>query len=507
MPKFEITRRAFVGSLAAAPLLAAEGDWVPLFNGRDLDGWVASESQASWKVVNGAIAADGPTSHLFYNGPLGRGGTYSGPKAAGPNFKNFELEVECLAHPRCNSGVYFHTEYQAKDYPYKGFEVQINNTAQGEGNYRERKKTGSLYGLRDVYKQFIPDDRWFKLAVSVRGKTVQVRLDGMLVVDYTEPTPPVIPEGPEKRRYLDRGTFALQCHDPGSRALFRSVRVRRLPDDVPTPGTAPVVDDAYRAIIKYGRDNYPMVDYHVHPKGGLSVDAAIARSLRDGIQYGLAVNCGKGQPVTDDAGARKFVESIQGKPAFVAMQAEGREWLDMFSRRTVALFDYVFTDSMTWTDNQGRRMRLWIPEEVPAIPDPQAFMDTLVDRAVGIFEKEPVDIYVNPTFLPDVLAKDYDRLWTPERMRKVAAAAAKNRVAVELNDRYKLPGAAFVKVFQEAGCKFTFGTNNGGADDLGRCAYGMKMIEECKLRWSDFWAPGAWWPRAIEREKAAALKA
>ena len=174
-------------------------------------------------------------------------------------------------------------------------------------------------------------------------------------------------------------------------------------------------------------------------------------------------------------------------------------------RRAVAQFDYVFTDSMTWTDNRGKRMRLWIPEEVGTIADPQEFMDTLVDRAVGILEHEPIDIYVNPTFLPDVLAKDYDRLWTEERMKKVVDAAARNQVADRINNRYQLPSAAFVRMAKEAGCKFTFGTNNAGADDLGRCEYGLRMVEECKLGWQDFWAPGAWWPRAVERDKAGAI--
>ena len=126
--------------------------------------------------------------------------------------------------------------YQESDFPEKGFEIQINNTATGEGSYRERKKTGSLYGMRNIYKQFIADDQWFKIHVAVRGKNVQVRLNGMLVVDYTEPTPPVIPAGGEKERFLDHGTFALQCHNDGSFARFRSVRVRPLPDDTPTPG-------------------------------------------------------------------------------------------------------------------------------------------------------------------------------------------------------------------------------------------------------------------------------
>ncbi|MBI5282043.1 MAG: hypothetical protein HY858_10205 [Candidatus Solibacter usitatus] len=187
------------------------------------------------------------------------------------------------------------------------------------------------------------------------------------------------------------------------------------------------------------------------------------------------------------------------------MQAEGREWTQMFSRSAAALFDYIFTDSMTWTDNRGRRMRTWMPNEVGGIADPQEFMDTLVDRATGIIEREPIDIYVNPTFIPDQLARDYDTLWTEERMKKVVAALARNGVAMEINDRYKLPSPAFIRMAREAGVKFVFGTNNTAAADLRRCDYGRRMVEECKLTWQDFWAPGAWGPRAVDR-KGAMLK-
>jgi hypothetical protein len=480
--------------MAAVPALA-DDPWISLFNGRDLDGWRPSEHKDSWQVREGAIVADGGRSHLFYTGP-----------AQSARFKNFDLEVDALARPECNSGVYFHTAYQENGFPVKGFEVQIANTALGEGTYRERKKTGSLYGLRNIYRQLIPDDTWFKIQVAVRGKNVKIRLNGMLVVDYTEPTPPVIPPGMERERFLDRGTFALQCHDQGSVARFRSVRVRPVADEAATPGPAPVVDDTFRQIINAGRSNIPVVDYHVHLKGGLTLEQALARSRRDGINYGIALNCGKGNPVQSDEAAIQFHESMKGKPCFVAMQAEGREWLGMFTRKSVALFDYIVTDSMTWTDNYGKRLRLWIPEETGIIGDVPEFMDTLVSRTVGILEKEPIDIYANPTYLPDQIAKDYDRLWTQERMKKVVEAAARNQVAIELNDRYKLPGVDFVKLAKSAGCKFSLGTNNTGADDLRRSEYGLNMIEECRLGWQDFFVPGAWWPKASER-KADALRA
>ncbi|MBZ5626219.1 MAG: DUF1080 domain-containing protein, partial [Acidobacteriia bacterium] len=290
MPKSEITRRVFVGAVAALGLSAADDGWTELFDGHSLDGWRPSEHKDSWKVVEGQLSADGPRSHLFYNGSF-----------HGASFRNFELEVDALARPGCNSGIYFHTAYQETNFPQKGFEVQINNTFLGDGGYRERKKTGSLYGLRNIYKQLVPDDQWFKANVIVRGKNVQIRIDGMLVVDYIEPTPPVIPDGMERERFLDKGTFALQCHNDGSKARFRSVRVRPLPDDTPTPGgPAPVVDDVFKQIINVGRHNIPMVDFHVHLKSGLTLENALAKSRRDGIQYGIAVNCGKGFPTEND---------------------------------------------------------------------------------------------------------------------------------------------------------------------------------------------------------------
>src|ERR1700683_2530535 len=58
--KLDLSRRAFVGSLAAGITAAAADDgWVELFDGKSLQGWRPSENKASWRVVNGQLAADG----------------------------------------------------------------------------------------------------------------------------------------------------------------------------------------------------------------------------------------------------------------------------------------------------------------------------------------------------------------------------------------------------------------------------------------------------------------
>lgn len=478
----DFTRRTFLGTVTALCAMADNSGWTPLFDGT-LDGWRPNGHTSSWKVAEGHLVADGPSSHLFYAGAV-----------AGSEFRNFELELECLAEPGCISGVWFHTPYQESGAPTRGFKVQIANMPAPQGGFHERRKTGSLFGIRNVYKQFVPDREWFRLNVAVRGLNVQVRLNEMLVVDYTEPATPVAAP-------LGRGTFALECHDGASGARFRSIRVRALPDILPAPAAAPpAVDGVYRDIIEFGRGNIPMVDYHVHLKGGLTLEQALEKSRFDGIEYGLAVNCGKGFPTENDDAAARYFEQMRGEPAFIAMQAEGREWMQMFSRRAVGLFDYVFTDSMTWTDDRGLRRRLWIPDEVGPIPDAREFMDILVRRTVGILENEPIDIYANPSYLPDRIAPDYDRLWTEARMTRVVTAAVRNRVAIELNDLRHLPSPAFVRLAKAAGCKFTFGTNNTSPKDLGRSEYGLRMIRECNLGWQDFFVPGAWWPRAFERK-------
>jgi histidinol phosphatase-like PHP family hydrolase len=224
----------------------------------------------------------------------------------------------------------------------------------------------------------------------------------------------------------------------------------------------------------------------------------VLRNSREvGIQYGIAVNCGVGFPITDDTTAEDFLESMRGQPVFVAMQAEGREWVRMFSPRTVAKFDYVFTDSMTFSHN-GRRIRLWIPEEVPEVKDKEAFMDVIVDATVGVLNSEPVDIYVNPTFLPDVMAADYDRLWTPARMDRVIAAAKKSDIAIEINNRYRIPSAKFIKAAKAAGLKFAFGTNNVDRD-LGRLEYPLEMVQECGLKWQDIFVPKAQGEKPVQK--------
>jgi len=260
------------------------------------------------------------------------------------------------------------------------------------------------------------------------------------------------------------------------------------------PGPLPVID-------------FPLVDYHVHLKGGLILDEAIEISKKNGVKFGIAQNCGLGFPVTDDEGARRFIKELRNKPVYVGMQAEGREWLKLFSKEVIAEFDYVLTDALTFTDNNGRRTRLWMKDEVRIDDKPagawagkQAFMDMYVDRIVAIISNEPIDIFANATFLPEVIAAEYDTLWTKERAAEVINAAVKNKVAIEINARYHIPSPAFIRQAKKAGAKFSLGTNNGDKE-LGNLEYCRRTIKECGLKEKDFFAPKPPGQKPVQRPR------
>jgi len=452
-------------------------EWISLFDGETLEGWTASENTDSWKIEDRAIVTAGERSHLFYSGDV-----------LEHNFKNFEFSVDVKTRPEANSGIYIHTTFQEKGWPYDGYECQVLNS-NGEGSYVEHKMTGSIYAIRNVWKSVTPDHEWFNYRIVVQGKTIQTYINGEIAAEYTEPDDVYRPES-FAGRLLSSGTFAFQCHDPESVVAYKNIKVKPLADDLPTPGTPPADLEFEKKIVDLSSSNFPLIDFHTHLKGGITREEALAHARYYGFTYGIAVNCGLKMGFESDAELEAYLDAFEPTPfAWHAMQAEGREWLDLFSPESRERFDYAFTDGMTWTNNRGVRQRLWIPAETD-IGDPQDFMEQLVESIVKVVTTEPIDIHVNPTFLPPAIADQYDELWTDDRIDRVVKALAEGGVALEINNRYKIPSATFIKKAKEAGVKFTFGTNNGGANDLGRMEYGIDMVYECDLTPQDMWFPG-----------------
>lgn len=202
---------ALVASLAFKHKQPADG-WIRLFDGKSLDGWKVGDHAGTFTVENGTIVAHGPTAHLFYEGAVHN-----------HVFKNFVFRAKVMTEPGSNSGIYFHTTYQEKGWPAKGYEVQVNNS------HTDWRRTGSLYAVQDVKEVYVKDKEWFTEQIEVKGKRVVIKINDKTVVDYTEPDNVQRPAD-MAGRVLSSGTFALQGHDPNSKVYFKDIEVKPLAD-------------------------------------------------------------------------------------------------------------------------------------------------------------------------------------------------------------------------------------------------------------------------------------
>lgn len=234
-----LTNSALRAQDAAAPTTAAaplEEGFVSLFDGKTTDGWKATQHPESFKVEDSQLVVNGEMGHLFYVG-----GADFEP------FVNFELRAEVMTTAGSNSGIYIHTQPQQEGWPRFGYECQVNST------HGDPIKTGSLYNVVDVLqvptKEGEPfassvridrdrvmltvakapstDNEWFTYTIRVEGKRIITKVNGVTLVDYTEVDNKKPGQG--FTRVLDKGTFALQAHDPKSKVFFRQIQVKRLP--------------------------------------------------------------------------------------------------------------------------------------------------------------------------------------------------------------------------------------------------------------------------------------
>jgi len=177
----------------------------PLFNGKNLDGWVKLHGGV-WTVENGEL--------------IGRKGVEwtTNPEKSGSwlrtekEYTDFIWELEYSVNEKGNSGVFIRSAIE-KNPAFTGHEIQIL-----DDHGREPKKftTGSLYDVvapsRNMSK---PANEWNTLKIEALGPRVQVWHNGEKIVDHTP------------ARSL-KGYLGLQNHDDKAVIRFRNIRITDL---------------------------------------------------------------------------------------------------------------------------------------------------------------------------------------------------------------------------------------------------------------------------------------
>jgi hypothetical protein len=469
-------------SAVFSPVLKAAGndEWITLFDGLSLQGWKASGHSGTWRVEDGCLVADGRRGLLFYDGPVG-----------GHDFRNFELEAEARTERYCNAGIFFHTEYQQSGQPRKGYELQINNTCRTVGADRELKRTGSLCDVRSIYSASVLDGEWFRIRLRVVGNRICIWVNDFPTVDYRQPEKCY--RKPERSgRVLSRGTIALADDDAGSRAAFRRVAIRLLPEDAKPGDTVRASDEGYgledNLMDRFAGAEIPVIDFHIHLRGGMTVEKALARQAVTGINVGVLKNIGEGWPIETDDQLREFLDSVKGRPVFVGVQVNDRDWMQKHSPELLKRLDFVLGDTMIMPmpNDDSPPVKLWMADQY-TIDDPGAWIERYIRHNLRVLS-EPITILANPTYLPPAVKDMYDELWTDERMRRIIRAAMDNQVALEINARSGLPHDRFIRMAKRMGAKFTFGSNNfdDRAIDMTRC---FQAIDRYGITKDDMYVP------------------
>ncbi len=244
------------------PQQRLEDGWLMLFDGQTLFGWEVV-GKADWNVVRGTIVSDAAERGFL--------------RTTTP-FADYELELEYQAPDETNSGIFLHTGTRPRSPKDDCYELNI---APADNPF----PTGSfVQRLRVDEKQRIAalkatTNGWHHYHVTVNGGRVTVKLNGVPVLDYNDPSP------------LARGYIALQ-HNSGL-VSFRNIRIRPL-------NLKPLTN---------GKD---LAGWRTHPKlkGKFSVTAAGE----------LRVQGGRGQ-LESEAEFGDFVLQLQAKTSGVDMNS------------------------------------------------------------------------------------------------------------------------------------------------------------------------------------------
>jgi len=189
--------------LAQRPPKATGKGWVPLFNGKNLDGW-KNYGAEKWTVENGEILGEAVTKAYGY---LGTEKTY----------KNFEMTGKFKAEGTGNSGIFYHSTINGVNIQGVQVEVDPQPGMHTGGLYESGGRSWLVWPNPDGEKAMNPT-AWNEVQFSVRGNHIVTWVNGVLALDYTDPAP----------KYSD-GVIALQLHAGGEGKMrFKDLHVHSL---------------------------------------------------------------------------------------------------------------------------------------------------------------------------------------------------------------------------------------------------------------------------------------
>ena len=150
--------------------------WVLLFDGKTSKGWMKSDGSPftgkGWEISKGLLSV--------------KEGQKGGDIVTVDEYSDFDLSVDFLIGPACNSGIkYFFTNYSKGGN--LGMEYQILDDVSSEDNKLANHLCGSLYDIfppDETVKKVNPLGQWNTARIVSKGKHVEHWLNGIKILDF-----------------------------------------------------------------------------------------------------------------------------------------------------------------------------------------------------------------------------------------------------------------------------------------------------------------------------------
>lgn len=176
--------------------------WIPLFNGKNFDGWFIEGDPSCWTVEDGCIKW------------LKRGGQVIRSRN---RYDNFQLHAEFVINEGGNSGIFVRAPRSAR-------ESKIGMESQIEGDHGKpvtKTSTGSIYDVVPPLKNMSkPAGEWNTLELTLDDDHFLSFINGEKVQDTD------LSANPELKHRLKKGFIGLQDH--GNPVLFRNIWIKPL---------------------------------------------------------------------------------------------------------------------------------------------------------------------------------------------------------------------------------------------------------------------------------------
>jgi len=195
-----------------APTTRPEGDdWIDLLDAQHASGWAnVSDDRDIFEIADGALHIYGTFGRLRY------------VAYTTETFADFDLHIEFKVTPRANSGLFLRVP--KGESPFRGFEIQVLDD---HGKPPNAHRSGAVYDVvTPMHNLSRPTGQWNAYDVTLRDRTVTVRMNGWLVLqsDFSKMTTPLGKFAAPYAKMPLEGMISLQDH--GGEVWYRNILLR-----------------------------------------------------------------------------------------------------------------------------------------------------------------------------------------------------------------------------------------------------------------------------------------